>query len=80
MKQRQFLTGCGIIELIKIKIPNRVLQNALENEDITDEELEEMMGIIDFKLENKFDGCGYVIRNIGLTAKTLDEEVKRFAL
>ena len=50
------------------------LQEAMENEELTEEEYADMLDCMDFELENKVDGYCYVMKNIDVTAKALKAE------
>lgn len=54
-----------------------IIQNAIENEEITEEEYAVMLECMDFELTEKADGYAYVLRNIELTAEALKKEADR---
>ncbi len=53
------------------------LQEAMENEELTEKEYADMLECMDFELENKVDGYCYVMKNIDATAKALKAEADK---
>lgn len=56
----------------------RIIQDAVENQDITEEEYEDMLSSMDMELENKAEGYCYVIENTRAFIKALKENEARF--
>lgn len=53
------------------------LQEAMENEELTEEEYADMLECMDFELELKVDGYCYVMKNIDVTIKALKAEADK---